>query len=88
MSILGILFFIVGLLISVALHELGHLIPAKRFGVKVSQYFVGFGPTIFSRIYRGTEYGMKWILLGGYVRLCGMLAPAKSGTQIFKKMVR
>lgn len=85
LTILGILLFIFGLLISVALHELGHLIPAKKFGVKVSQYFVGFGPTIFSRIIRGTEYGVKWILLGGYVRLCGMLAPAKAGTRLYAK---
>lgn len=85
MSIIGILIFVFGLLLTVALHELGHLIPAKKFGVKVSQYFVGFGPTIFSRVYRGTEYGVKWILLGGYVRLCGMLAPAKPGTKTHTK---
>ncbi|WP_353066418.1 M50 family metallopeptidase [Arcanobacterium hippocoleae] len=85
MSIIGIILFILGLLIAVALHELGHLIPAKLFGVKVSQYFVGFGPTIFSKVYRGTEYGVKWILLGGYVRLCGMLAPARPGRKIFTK---
>ena len=82
MTILGILLFLLGLLLAVALHELGHLIPAKKFGVKVSQYFVGFGPTMFSRTIHGTEYGVKWILLGGYVRLCGMLAPAKAGTPI------
>lgn len=45
MTILGVLLFLLGLLLAVALHELGHLIPAKKFGVKVSQYFVGFGPT-------------------------------------------
>ena len=46
---LGIVIFIVGLLISVALHELGHMIPAKAFGVKVYEYFIGFGPRIWSR---------------------------------------
>ena len=63
--ILGIVIFIAGLVVSVALHELGHLTFAKIFGVKVSQYMVGFGKTIWS-IKRGeTEYGIKPILLGG-----------------------
>ena len=44
MTLLGILFLVVALLVSVGIHELGHLVPAKRFGVKVSQYFIGFGP--------------------------------------------
>ncbi|MCI1932009.1 MAG: M50 family metallopeptidase [Ancrocorticia sp.] len=77
MALPGIVFLIVGLLASVGLHELGHLIPAKRFGVKVSQYFIGFGPTLWSRKSRGTEYGIKAIPLGGYVRIAGMLAPGR-----------
>ncbi|RTE49465.1 site-2 protease family protein [Actinobaculum sp. 352] len=76
-SIPGILFLVLGLLVSVGLHELGHLVPAKKFGVKVSQYFIGFGPTLWSTTIRGTEYGLKAIPLGGYVRLSGMLAPGK-----------
>ncbi|MFC5369874.1 M50 family metallopeptidase [Arcanobacterium bovis] len=79
--ILGILIFIFGLLVTVGLHELGHLLPAKKFGVKVPQYFIGFGPTLWSRTVNGTEYGIKAILLGGYVSLAGMLAPAKAGTK-------
>lgn len=78
-SLPGIVFLIVGLLVSVGLHELGHLWPAKRFGVKVSQYFIGFGPTLWSRVVRGTEYGVKAIPLGGYVRIAGMLAPGRDG---------
>lgn len=75
--ILGILVLVAGLAASVALHELGHMIPAKRFGVKVSEYFIGFGPRVWS-IKRGeTEYGVKAIWLGGYVRLLGMLPPAR-----------
>ncbi|WP_124055042.1 M50 family metallopeptidase [Arcanobacterium ihumii] len=83
--LLGILIFIFGLLVTVGLHELGHLIPAKKFGVKVPQYFIGFGPTLWSRTVNGTEYGIKAILLGGYVALAGMLAPAKPGTKTTKK---
>ncbi len=75
--VVGILILIIGVLAAIGLHELGHLLPAKRFGVKVPQYFVGFGPTIFSRKRGETEYGLKLIPLGGYVRLAGM-HPAKA----------
>ena len=71
----GIVFF--GLIIlSVLLHECGHFIPAKIFGVKVTEFFAGFGPKIWSFTRGETEYGFKWIPLGGYVRLIGMY-PAK-----------
>jgi len=75
----GIIFFVVGILVSIAIHELGHLLPAKKFGVKVFQYMVGFGPTIWSRMKNGTEYGIKAIPLGGYVRLMGMVPPPPPG---------
>ncbi len=74
-SVLGIAFLVVGLMVSIALHEVGHLVPAKRFGVKVSEYFVGFGPTLWSRKRGETEYGVKAFPLGGYVRLVGMVPP-------------
>lgn len=64
---------------SVALHELGHMVPAKLFGVRVPKYFVGFGPTIWSTTRGETEYGIKWIPLGGYVRLLGMYPPRADG---------
>ena len=64
---------------SVALHELGHMIPAKRFGVRVPKYFVGFGPTIWSTKRGETEYGVKWFPLGGFVRLLGMYPPRPDG---------
>lgn len=73
----GLLVLVVGLLISIGLHELGHMIPAKRFGVRVPRYMIGFGPTLWS-VRRGeTEYGLKAIPLGGYVKMVGMLPPAR-----------
>ncbi|HWS58800.1 MAG TPA: site-2 protease family protein, partial [Actinotalea sp.] len=74
--LLGVLVLVLGLLASIALHEIGHLVPAKRFGVRVSQYMVGFGPTLWSRARGETEYGLKAVPLGGYVRLIGMYPPA------------
>lgn len=81
---LGIVLFVVGLLITVGLHELGHLLPAKKFGVKVPKYFIGFGPTLWSVHRGGTEYGIKAIPLGGFVQLAGMLAPAPAGVRVMK----
>ncbi|WP_062522926.1 M50 family metallopeptidase [Demequina silvatica] len=77
-EVIGWLVLLVGLLVSIALHELGHMIPAKRFGVRVSEYFVGFGPTLWSRRGKETEYGVKAIPLGGYVKLVGMIPPAEA----------
>lgn len=73
--LVGVLVILAGLLVSIALHEVGHMVPAKRFGVRVSQYMVGFGPTLWSRTRGETEYGLKAIPLGGYVRLVGMYPP-------------
>lgn len=75
--VLGVLVFAVGLAASIGLHEVGHLYPAKKFGVKVTQYFIGFGRTVWSTRRGETEYGVKAIPLGGYVKLVGMLPPAK-----------
>jgi membrane-associated protease RseP (regulator of RpoE activity) len=76
---LGVIAFAVGLLASIALHEIGHLVPAKRFGVRVTQYMVGFGPTMYSRRRGETEYGIKAIPLGGYIRMIGMVPPRSDG---------
>ncbi|MEV0822476.1 M50 family metallopeptidase [Nonomuraea rubra] len=73
--VVGIILFLLGLLVSIALHELGHLVPAKIFGVKVTQYMVGFGSTAWSWRKGETEYGIKWIPFGGYIRMIGMLPP-------------
>lgn len=76
--LIGVLVVVVVLLASIGLHEIGHMVPAKRFGVRVSQYMVGFGPTLWSRTKGETEYGLKAIPLGGYVRLIGMYPPAEA----------
>jgi membrane-associated protease RseP (regulator of RpoE activity) len=73
--VLGVLFMATGVAASIALHEVGHLVPAKRFGVRVTQYMVGFGPTIWSRRRGETEYGVKAVPLGGYIRMIGMFPP-------------
>jgi membrane-associated protease RseP (regulator of RpoE activity) len=71
---LGVILFAVGILVSVCLHEAGHMYTAKAFGMKVTRYFVGFGPTLWS-IRRGeTEYGLKAIPAGGFVKIVGMTA--------------
>jgi membrane-associated protease RseP (regulator of RpoE activity) len=75
MYLLGVLFVALGISVSIALHEVGHLIPAKKFGVKVTQYMVGFGPTLWSRQRGETEYGIKAVPLGGYIRMIGMFPP-------------
>ncbi|MFI5978462.1 M50 family metallopeptidase [Streptomyces sp. NPDC051452] len=79
MFILGIVVFAVGLLVSIAWHELGHLSTAKLFGIRVPQYMVGFGPTVWSRNKGETEYGIKAIPLGGYIRMIGMFPPDEEG---------
>lgn len=68
---LGVVAFAAALVLTVVAHEAGHFLTAKRFGMKATQFFVGFGPTIWSFRRGETEYGFKWILLGGYVRIVG-----------------
>ncbi|WP_198415624.1 M50 family metallopeptidase [Cryobacterium sandaracinum] len=80
--ILGVLIVVVGLALSIGLHEIGHLLPAKLFGVKVTQYMIGFGPTLWSRRKGETEYGVKAIPLGGYIAMIGMFPPAKKGGRV------
>lgn len=69
---MGVVLFAVALGISIALHEFGHLLTAKMFGMKATQYFIGFGPTLWSFRRGETEYGFKAIPAGGYVRITGM----------------
>jgi len=76
---LGVIVFALGLLASIALHEVGHMVPAKKFGVRVTQYMVGFGPTLWSRHRGETEYGIKAIPMGGYIRMIGMVPPRADG---------
>lgn len=89
--IIGVLVVVVGLGVSIALHEIGHLVPAKRFGVRVGQYMVGMGRTIWSRRVGETEYGVKWLPIGGYISMAGMY-PSRDGEKepsgLFKTLVQ
>ncbi len=89
----GALAFLVALLVSVALHEAGHFAVARRYGMKATQFFVGFGPTLFSRRRGETEYGVKAIPAGGYVRIVGMtplerIDPADEPRAMYRQPVR
>ncbi len=70
--IIGVLIFVVALLTSVMLHELGHFLTAKKFGMRVTQFFVGFGRTLWSTFRGETEYGVKALPFGGFVKITGM----------------
>lgn len=70
--LLGVVIIALGILISVSLHEAGHMLTAKLFGMKVTRYFVGFGPTVWSFRRGETEYGLKAIPLGGFCKIVGM----------------
>jgi membrane-associated protease RseP (regulator of RpoE activity) len=72
MEALGVIIFVVALLLSVMLHETGHFVMAKKFGMKATRYFVGFGPTIWSTWRGETEYGIKALPFGGFVKIIGM----------------
>ena len=86
----GILFIAAGIGVSIGIHEIGHLVPAKLFGVKVTRYMIGFGPTLYSRTVGETEYGLKAFPLGGYIAMLGMYPPAKkleTKTGFFRDMI-
>jgi len=68
----GVLIFVAGIFLMILVHELGHFVAAKRFGIKVEEFFIGFGPRLWSFRRGETEYGVKGVPLGGYVRIAGM----------------
>jgi membrane-associated protease RseP (regulator of RpoE activity) len=72
LGLLGWVIFILALCISIMVHETGHFVTAKRFGMKATKYFLGFGPTIWSTTRGETEYGIKALLVGGFVKIVGM----------------
>lgn len=72
MDLLGWFIFLFALLFSVMLHETGHFVMAKKFGMKCTRFFVGFGPTIWSTWRGETEYGIKALPVGGFVKIIGM----------------
>ncbi len=94
MFVLGIVAFAVAILVSVALHECGHMWVARATGMKVRRYFVGFGPTLWS-MHRpnklgSTEYGVKAVPLGGFCDIAGMtsvdpIAPADEPYAMYKQ---
>ena len=61
LEVIGIVLFALIIGLSIALHEVGHLVPAKKFGLRVPDYMVGFGPTIWSKVRGETRYGIKAI---------------------------
>lgn len=73
--VLGAIVFFIGLTLSIALHEAGHMVVAKRVGARVSEFMVGFGPSLVSFRRGATRYGFKLLPFGGYVRILGMRAP-------------
>jgi membrane-associated protease RseP (regulator of RpoE activity) len=87
---LGVIFFVVALLVSVMLHEAGHFITARSFGMKASRFFVGFGPTLWSTRRGETEYGVKAIPAGGFVKIVGMtdleeIEPGDEGRAFYRQ---
>jgi len=74
MRIIGVLAFVIALLLSVMIHEFGHYITAKRYGMRVSEFFLGFGKRLWSFTRGETEFGLKAIPAGGYCRIEGMTA--------------
>ena len=76
-QIVGMLAVVTAIALSIALHEFGHLVPAKRFGVRVSDYAIGFGPSLYSRRFGETLFAIRAIPLGGFIRMIGMYPPAR-----------
>ena len=89
MKIIGILAFVIALLASVMIHEFGHYITAKKYGMRVSEFFLGFGKRLWSFTRGETEFGIKAIPAGGYCRIEGMTAtdvmPAGEESRAFFK---
>ncbi len=72
MSTIAIVLFFLGLLLVILIHELGHYLVGRVFGFRILEYFVGFGPRLWSFTKGGIEYGVKALPLGGYVKIAGM----------------
>ncbi|GAB2998729.1 M50 family metallopeptidase [Mycobacterium bourgelatii] len=90
MFIVGIVLFALAILVSVALHECGHMWVARATGMKVRRYFVGFGPTLWSTRRGETQYGVKGVPLGGFCDIAGMtpveeLAPDEQERAMYKQ---
>jgi membrane-associated protease RseP (regulator of RpoE activity) len=93
LGVLGVLAFVIGLLGSVMLHEAGHFVTARRYGMKATQFFVGFGPTLWSTRRGETEYGVKAVPAGGFVKIVGMtpledVDPGDEGRAFYRQPAR
>jgi len=92
-STLGVVGAVVVLVASIMLHEAGHFLTAKHYGMKATRFFLGFGPTLWS-VHRGeTEYGVKAIPAGGFVKIVGMtpledIAPGDEGRAFYLQPAR
>ncbi len=85
---MGIVVIIIGLALSIGLHEFGHLIPAKLFGVRVPVWAIGFGPKLFSKKIGETGYSFRLIPLGGYITMIGMYPPDRKGKDSSRRFGR
>jgi membrane-associated protease RseP (regulator of RpoE activity) len=83
-SLLGITLFVLALMLAIFLHEGGHFVTAKLFGMKVERFFLGFGPTIWSFRRGETEYGIKALPLGGFCKIAGM-SPYESDSNFLEE---
>ena len=81
MYTLGVVLFVVGVAASIGLHEAGHMVPAKKFGVKVTQYFIGFGRTVWSRRRGETEYASRRSRSAATSSSSGCCRPARRTTR-------
>lgn len=77
LELLGILIFLGLVGASIGLHEFGHFIPARKFGVKVSEFAVGFGPTLLARNFGETSFRLRMLPIGGFIRMIGMYLPSR-----------
>jgi membrane-associated protease RseP (regulator of RpoE activity) len=71
-GVVGVVVFVFTLLVVIVFHEFGHFMTARRFGIKVEEFFIGFGPQLYSRTKGETTFGVKAFLVGGYVKIAGM----------------
>lgn len=79
LELVGILVLLGFIAFSIGLHEVGHMLPAKRFGIKVPDYSIGMGPSLLRWTRGETTYNIRLLPIGGFVRLVGMFPPAQPG---------
>ncbi|MGH8882728.1 MAG: M50 family metallopeptidase, partial [Stackebrandtia sp.] len=83
--VIGVILFALAILISVSLHEAGHMGTAKLFGMRVTRFFVGYGPTLWSFRKGETEYGIKGLPFGGFVKMSGMTEQEEDEEEVPEK---